>query len=270
MATTTVERADPDSAESAVPPERRARPRPGRLSRSRHRAMRALRRTTGRKLAFRLVMLLFIGLIAASYAVPLWFQLQGDKLLIVTSGSMEPQIPTGSAVVVHPISSPAELRVGQVVSFWPLDKPEMLTHRIIALKHVERRDKDNATIRDASGRPITDPYIQTAGDNNRPDEFGNPQPDPNLTPVGQVRGIVRDVHAGWGYLLAFAHSGQGRFLLFVPPLLLLLGAELMSRVPERWSAANWNKTLIAIRNRDSARGGPLARSESKTDHELDE
>lgn len=251
MATTTVERAETE-------PARRREQDPGRLVSSRRRAARAFRGLTTRRAAFRVVLAAFILLIAASYAVPLWFQLQGDRLLVVTSGSMEPEIGVGSAVVVRPITEASQLRVGQVVTYWPVSAGSdgdrlMETHRIVALVNVTRRTPDAAhvVVRDAAGNPITDQFIRTKGDNNR-------DPDANLTPVTQVRGIVRDVHPGWGYLLAWAHSGIGRLLLFGPPLLMLLISELFSRVPDRWQRANWNKTLLAIRNREAAAGGPLA------------
>lgn len=233
-------------------------PAPGHASGPFRRALARVARWWGsvnrRRLAFRLVIGVFLVAIIASYAVPLWFQLQGDRLLVVTSGSMEPEIAVGSAVVVRPVTSPSQLRPGQVVTFWPIAENELVTHRIVALVQVPLRSQTDRTAPaiTTNGQPVTEPYIQTKGDNNQ-------TPDPNLTPIGQVRGIVRDVHPGWGYLLAFAHSGTGRFLLFVPPLLMLLISELFSRVPDRWQRSQWNRTILAIRRRESASAGPLAR-----------
>jgi signal peptidase I len=250
MTATMVEPADTTS-------ERRDEERPGRLASAGRRVRRASGRVGWRRWAFRAIMAAFLGLILATYAVPFWFQLQGEQLLVVTSGSMEPEVGVGSAVVIHPIAGPSELRVGQVVTFYPPGESDLVTHRIVAFKELQRfvNNDDGGggdPVTDSNGKPILDPYIQTKGDAN---EF----PDVDLAAASQVRGIVRDVHPGWGYLLAWAHSGTGRFLLFVPPLLLLLGAEILSRVPERWSAARWNQTLGAIRRRDAAAAGPLAR-----------
>jgi hypothetical protein len=63
--------------------------------------------------------------------------------------------------------------------------------------------------------------------------------DGNLTPVANVRGTVSDVKRGWGYPLGYAHSALGRLLIFAPPLLLLLTAELLSwrRRPAKSNAA---------------------------------
>jgi signal peptidase len=174
---------------------------------------------------FRGVLAFFVTLIVASYAVPLAYQLRGERLLVVTSGSMAPEIQAGDAVVVRQISSAAQLRVGQVVTFLPRASTLLITHRITGLVPVVRRDPiDDRPVLDALGNPVLDPYIRTQGD-------ANDTPDADLTPATQVRGIVSEVHAGWGYPLGWAHSPMGRLLLFGPPLLMLLGAEALSRLP---------------------------------------
>ncbi len=176
---------------------------------------------------FRGVLALFVGLILASYAVPLAYQLRGERLLVVTSGSMAPEIQAGDAVVVRQISSASQLRIGQVVTFLPRASTLLITHRITGLVPVVRRDlTDDRAVLDALGNPVLDPYIRTKGD-------ANDTPDPDLTPATQVRGIVAEVHAGWGFPLGWAHSPMGRLLLFGPPLLMLVGAELLSRLPTR-------------------------------------
>lgn len=175
--------------------------------------------------AFRGVLALFVTFILASYAVPLFYQLRGERLLVVTSGSMAPEIQPGDAVVIRPVTSAAQLRVGQVVTFLPRRSTLLITHRIQALVPVERRDNvTDQRVLDALGNPVLDPYIRTKGDANDGD-------DADLTPASQVRGIVSEVHAGWGYPLGWAHSPIGRLLLFAPPLLLLIGAEVLSRIP---------------------------------------
>ncbi len=61
----------------------------------------------------------FVAVIVASYAVPLWYQIQGDRLLTVTSGSMAPEIQTGDAVVIRQVTSASQLRLGQIITFYP-------------------------------------------------------------------------------------------------------------------------------------------------------
>ena len=107
---------------------------------------------------FRGVLAFFVALILASYAVPLAYQLRGERLLVVTSGSMAPEIQAGDAVVVRQISSASQLRVGQVVTFLPRLSTSLVTHRIEALVPVVRRDTvDDRPVLDALGNPSSTP-----------------------------------------------------------------------------------------------------------------
>ena len=135
---------------------------------------------------------------------------------------MRPTVKEGDAVVVHPIS-PTELRRNMVITFWTAaQQPRVLeTHRIVALKTLPVTDKDGKVVIGRRGHAEMRQVIQTKGD-------GNEFPDPNMTPVTNVRGVVVEVKEGWGRQLLWAHSPRGRLLLFGPPLLLLLGAEVLS------------------------------------------
>jgi signal peptidase len=177
--------------------------------------------------SFRVVLGAFVVAIVASYGIPAWYRLHDERLLIVTSGSMAPYFRAGDAVVMHRLQDPSQLRVGQVVSFWPLRGTRMVTHRIIGLVSIEQTGQDVAS---GQATPITDPvtgktlkrpFIRTKGD-------AVATPDPDSTPVAQVRGVVREVKPGWGRWLGWAHAPEGRLALFAPPLLLLAGAELLA------------------------------------------
>ena len=185
--------------------------------------MRAVATSAGTRAAglFRLTLAAFVAAILLSYGVPLWFHLKGEQLLVVTSGSMRPTVKEGDAVVVHPIS-PTELRRNMVITFWTAaQQPRVLeTHRIVDLKTLPVTDKHGNVVMDG-GHAEMRQVIQTKGD-------GNKYPDPNMTPVTNVRGVVVAVKQGWGRQLLWAHSPRGRLLLFGPPLLLLLGAEVFS------------------------------------------
>ncbi len=163
----------------------------------------------------------FVAVIVASYAVPLWYQVQGKRLLVVTSGSMEPAIGVGDAVVIQQVSDASQLRVGQVITFYPLRSRTLVTHRIVGTARIQRVDDDGNAILGPDGKPLTDPWVKTKGD-------ANDDADPNITPATSVRGIVREVHPGWGVPLAWAHSPLGRMVLFIPPLLVLIVLELRS------------------------------------------
>ena len=163
---------------------------------------------------------------AASLAVPLWYQLHGQRLLVVTSGSMAPRFVAGDVVVLRAITDASELKVDQVVTFRPVGSDSLVTHRIVELHQLPALQEDTATGRmvpvlDGSGQPILQPYIVTQGD-------ANSSPDPNATPVSRVRGVVIGWHHHWGTVLAWAGSPQGRAVMLVPPLVALGLLELVA------------------------------------------
>src|SRR3954469_11488219 len=163
---------------------------------------------------------------AVSLAVPLWFQLHDQRLLVVTSGSMSPKFDAGDAVVLRAITDESDLKVNQVISFWPVGSQEMVTHRIVALERIPETTQDRVTGRpvpkvEADGSPKMRWYVITKGD-------ANPYPDVNATPVERVRGVVLAVHAGWGWVLDWAGSNVGRAVMLVPPLLALATLEMLA------------------------------------------
>jgi signal peptidase len=173
---------------------------------------------------------------ATSLAVPLWFQANGQRLLIVTSGSMagpdQGAFDAGDAVVMRRVDDPSQLRVGQVATFWPAGSDQLVTHRIIALRNLPVMQQDTATGRmvqtldPESGEPLTRPYIFTKGD-------ANAEPDPDATPLSQVRGIILDVYPRWGWVLDWAGSAQGRAVMLAPPLAALATLEVLSLLDDR-------------------------------------
>ncbi|WP_448058944.1 signal peptidase I [Cellulomonas hominis] len=168
---------------------------------------------------------------ATSLAVPLWFQAHGQRLLIVTSGSMagsqEGGFDAGDAVVMRRITDASELRVGQVASFWPAGSDRLVTHRIVALRSMPLLRQDHSTGRmvptvdPLTSEVIQRPYIITKGD-------ANAEADPDATPVSQVRGVVLSVYPRWGWVLDWARSPLGRLLMLGPPLAALATLELMT------------------------------------------
>lgn len=65
-----------------------------------------------------------------------WFGFADRRLLVVTSGSMQPAIRVGDAVFVKPLASGAGdlLEVGDVVTFRAANNPQFLiTHRIVSV-----------------------------------------------------------------------------------------------------------------------------------------
>lgn len=71
---------------------------------------------------------------AALLLTPLTQVFGGLQLLAVTSGSMAPAIPVGSAVAIRPVSA-ADLSVGDAITFVEPSNPDVLvTHRIVDLE----------------------------------------------------------------------------------------------------------------------------------------
>ena len=74
---------------------------------------------------------------------------------------------------------------------------------------------------DADGEPLTKSYVVTKGD-------ANADADVNATPIGRIRGVQLAVHKGWGWVLQWAGSAQGRAVMLVPPLVALATLELLA------------------------------------------
>lgn len=168
---------------------------------------------------------------ALSLLVPLWYQVNDERLLIVTSGSMAPTFEAGDAVVLRAISRESDLKVGQVVSFWPVGSDQLVTHRVVALRHLPELTDDPVTGErvpkvDADGTTVTKPYVFTKGD-------ANATADPNATPITRVRGVVLGVHTGWGWVLQWSTSAVGRAVMLVPPLVAVAVLEVLAVVDSR-------------------------------------
>ncbi|WP_220700530.1 signal peptidase I [Mycetocola lacteus] len=127
-------------------------------------------RSRGRRIAgliTKIISWIVIGaavlLIVAFVLVP---RVTGATPYTVLTGSMRPNMPPGTTVVVRPIDFDA-IRVGDVITYQIASgKPEVVTHRVIAVNVTQ-----------------DGPRLQTKGD-------ANPAPDPNPVRPEQVRGKV--------------------------------------------------------------------------------
>ena len=177
------------------------------------------------------VVLACVGAYAVSLLFPLWFQAQDQRVLVVTSDSMAPRIRAGDAVVIQTVTDVSELRVGQVVSFWPSGGDRLVTHTIVDLPMIQDMAPDPTTgamepVFREDGTPVMHPYVITKG-------AANEENDPDATPLSRVRGVVLEVHPGCGAVIGWAHSATGRWAMLAPPLVLLAGLELTA-VPGVW------------------------------------
>jgi signal peptidase I len=120
--------------------------------------------------------------------------LTGGAALTVLTGSMEPTIPAGSVVLVEP-REPAEVEIGDVITFQPAPNATFVTHRVVDARF------------DASGRRV----LTTRGD-------ANPTPDREPVAEDGVAGVVR-IHVP--YLGYAAQAIDLRFVLYLGAAMLL-------------------------------------------------
>ncbi|MBZ5738492.1 signal peptidase I [Nocardioides mangrovi] len=122
----------------------------------------------------------------------------------VRTGSMRPDMPPGTLVVVRPVD-PDDLRIGAVVTFQPRqDDPTVVTHRIIGQGV------------DVDGRPV----FRTQGD-------ANDAPDPWSIRGGQVLGERWYSVPYLGYVTMLLSSQQRQVAVFVVAGGLLLYSAIM-------------------------------------------
>lgn len=143
-------------------------------------------------------LLLMIG-VAGLFLLPMLPIEHNIELRIVQSGSMEPNIMTGSLVMVQPRD---EYRVGDVITFNSRSAKVPTTHRIVD-SYVE------------DGRTM---FI-TKGD-------ANEEADAEPVARGEVKGLVQFAVPRLGYILEFTRQPIGFGLLIVLPAFLIILSEI--------------------------------------------
>ena len=132
----------------------------------------------------------------------------GIRLYTVQTGSMAPAIPTGSVVLIKPVS---EYREGDVITFKSaaeryVERPtETTTHRIFAVQ-----EEEGGTLK----------YV-TKGD-------FNPSPDSEPITRDLILGKVIFHVPLLGYPVAFAKTAPGLVTLIVVPATLLVYSEVLN------------------------------------------
>jgi signal peptidase I len=127
----------------------------------------------------------------------------GDASFVVVSGSMEPAIAVGDAVVVAEVSG-ENVRVGDVITYVTADRSAPTTHRVIEIQET------------AAG-----PEFVTQGDNNEDPDASTVTPD---RLVGRVMLTIPFI----GYVVEFVGTTIGFALLVATPIALLVLTELWS------------------------------------------
>ena len=151
------------------------------------------------RLAGRGLVLTFGSLAVLLAAGLLIMRAQGNQLLSVQTGSMEPVLQPGDAVVVHAVST-RQLRVGDIISYQsPRDSSLIISHRLIG---IDRRTG----------------WLRTQGDALK-------TPDPAFPPrlvVGQVTAVAPKL----GRLLDILRQPLGLALAVYLPAIVIIVAEI--------------------------------------------
>lgn len=152
----------------------------------------------------------------------------GHPTLVIRGASMQPAIALGSLVVLD-AGDPADLRIGDVVSF-AAPNGTTVTHRVV------RFASENGTA-----------YIGTKGD-------ANADPDPVITPRGAILGRVATTVPGAGYLVTLLGAPIGLLTVLLVAITLLVLAVLL----EELAAARRDAVAARLSGRRLSRAGPLA------------
>ena len=141
----------------------------------------------------------------------------GVQPLYVMSGSMEPAFHVGSLIFVQKID-PAEIEVGDPITYTINEAGDYSTHRVIAIEVRETgtrfaADENGQTMLDEAGQPVIEEYpleetayyFQTKGDANN---------SPDGTPVyyKNVVGVPRVTIPYLGYLAHWLQTPRGRIM----------------------------------------------------------
>ena len=158
-----------------------------------------------KKLASALGLVLLIALVVpfVVYAVP--GVVGADGSFIVLSGSMEPEIAPGDAVIVTE-TNPAAIGVGDVITFVRSEEGIPVTHRVVGVEE------------SSSGF-----LFETKGD-------ANSDVDADLVSESNVIGVVTITLPYLGYVVQAVNSTAGFVLLVVVPISLFVVTELWSLV----------------------------------------
>lgn len=142
-------------------------------------------------------------LVATPFVIFIVPQLIGMDAYVVTSGSMEPQIPKGSVIYVEDVPA-TDMEVGDVITFIPNSSDlgaERVVHRVV---QVQENNYTRA--------------FKTKGDSNS-------AADPGWTPYYRVLGKKTMSVPYLGYLISGAHTLPAVIMLVLIPGIFLVRNE---------------------------------------------
>jgi signal peptidase len=172
-------------------------------------------RSAGRYVVGGGALLLLLALVAPFVVYGFPEVIGADASFVVLSGSMEPDIKTGDAVIVDGVR-PGQVAVGDVITFTRDGASAPITHRVI----------------EVTGDGPTREFV-TKGDNNE-------EADARTVPAANVVGRVVLTIPYIGFVIEFANTEPGYLLFVVVPigLLILNEAYTFLRKPARTDDAD--------------------------------
>jgi len=190
-----------------------------------------------------LLLLIAIVLPFFVYAVP---QVVGaDQSYVVLSGSMEPTMNPGDAIIVDSVPA-SEIEEGDVITYGP--ESDTTTHRVIE-------------VTEQNGEPA----FRTQGDNNDTPDAGSVTPDElqgKLMSIGGFALIIPYI----GHVILFASTPTGLVLLFLIPVGLLVANEIWNVVTSATPAEDTGDAVAGAGADagDTPEGGAVTDSGSST------
>jgi signal peptidase len=146
------------------------------------------------------VLVLLLGFLVAALLAP---HVLGWRYGILRSGSMSPDLPTGSAIVVEPVDAD-QIKPADVITYRStVNRGLLTTHRVVEVN------------RDANGNPA----FRTKGD-------ANEEPDAGLVSADRLLGRVALSVPHVGKAAEALHTRLGFLLLLALPTALIIAVEL--------------------------------------------
>lgn len=147
-------------------------------------------------------------------------QFMGLDTFIVTSGSMEPEYPVGSLIIVSDVS-PNEIQTGDAITFYMTDSQIVATHQVYEI------DSQNRLFR-------------TQGINNT-DVDGTIIPDANPVSFDSLIGKPIVCIPFLGYVNRFCTTSPGIYILLGCAAVIVAGSVIMDVIPQHRSSETKSK-----------------------------
>jgi signal peptidase len=163
------------------------------------------------------VALVLVAVASFGARIP-WLAQRGLTLYAVTSGSMEPMIPTGSLIYAKAFKAD-DLKEGDIVTFQVTSegstKPVIVTHRLAGVNKIQKTTKGP----DGVERTTVEYSFRTKGDANK-------QEDGQTIGLAQILGKYAWHIPQVGKVALWAQTPPGFTVMVILPTIILVGWEI--------------------------------------------